>query len=341
MNKTVSEILKILEMKKGRAISGEEIARELNITRSAVWKNIKRLKMEGYKINSTNNKGYELTEENDIFSGESILAEILTGPEIGLETKFKIELREEVGSTNSVLKQKAREGGEEGYILVAKKQTEGRGRLGRSFFSPKKGIYLSFILRPKLAFHESLLLTTIAAVSVCDTIREVTGKEVGIKWVNDVYLDGKKICGILTEAEANVENGFLSYAVVGIGLNLTEPEEGLGEDLKDIAGFLFDKEDAPQGVMTKLTASILRHYFYYYENLSERLFMKVYQENQILVGKEIFVITPDQKKKARVLGVDDEARLMVEYENGEKESLFTGEVSVREVGSEEQNQPKF
>lgn len=341
MNKTAEEILKILEKNKGRAVSGEQIAKDLNLTRSAVWKHINNLKKKGYFIKSTNNRGYELSEETDIFSASGIYDLIKKDSGFSSKLDLKIDVVDEVTSTNTLLKEEARKGASEGRVLVAKKQTEGRGRLGRSFFSPKNGIYMSFILRPKISFRESLLLTTIAAVAVTEAIKEVSGKAVGIKWVNDVYLEGKKVCGILTEAEADVETGSLAYAVVGIGLNLTEPEGGVLEELKEIAGFLYGKEDAPIGLKSKLTAEIIKKYFYYYEKLPKHLFMEEYKKNQILIGKDIFVIEPDRKKKAKVLGVDDEARLMVEYEDGEKESLFTGEVSVREIGTEKMNEPKF
>lgn len=341
MNKTAEEILKILEKNIGRAVSGEQIGEELNLTRSAVWKNINRLKKEGYHILSTNNKGYELSADNDIFTAESIYESIEKEGDFLITTGLDISVMDEVGSTNTLLKEEARKGAKEGRVLVAKKQTEGRGRLGRSFFSPKKGVYLSFILRPNISFRESLLLTTIAAVAVTEAVKEVTGKAAGIKWVNDVYLDGKKICGILTEAEADVENGSLAYAVVGIGINITEPDEGVSDELKDIAGFLYGKEACPKGILAKLTAAVIQKYFYYYERLPNNYFMDVYRKNQILLGKEIYVISSDVKKKAKVLGVDEEARLLVEYEDGKKESLFTGEVSVREVGKEGSNPPIF
>lgn len=341
MNKTALEILKILEESRGEAVSGERIAKMVHITRSAVWKNINSLKKAGFLINSTNNKGYELTAENDIFHETSIYGALsdLKGEKIN--TLLDIEVLEEVTSTNTLLKEEARAGAKEGRVLVAKRQTLGRGRLGRSFFSPKKGIYLSFVLRPAISFRESLLLTTIGAVAVTEAVKEVTGKIAGIKWVNDVYLEDKKICGILTEAEADVENGSLSYAVVGIGLNLTEPDEGLSEELKDVAGFIYGKEDCPKGTMARLVAAILRNYFYYYEKLPEPAFMEAYRNSQILVGKDIFVFSADEKKLATVLGVDDEARLLVKYPDGREEALFTGEVSVREVGKEASNPPQF
>ena len=341
--KTADQVLDLLEKNKGKAISGERIAEVLGISRAAVWKHIKALKEEGYVISSVSNRGYELLETGDVFSTKSIMQE-LTDKENGYNGKIKIEaeVRDEVTSTNALLKDMAAEGADEGRALIAKKQTAGRGRLGRNFFSPKNGIYLSILLKPDMDFREAMLLTTIAAVAVVEAVREVTGKDTGIKWVNDVYLEGKKICGILTEAVTDVENGKLSYAVVGIGVNITRPsDENFPEELRDIAGFIYDGEEPPKGIMSKLTASIIKNYFKYYEKLPEHSFMESYKQHQILLNKKIFVITSESSKNARVKGVDDEARLLVEYEDGKEEALFTGEVSIREVGSEKKNMPKF
>ena len=341
--KTADKILDLLEKNKGKAISGERIAEVLGISRAAVWKHIKALKEEGYEISSVSNRGYELLETGDVFSTKSIMQE-LTDKENGYNGKIKLEaeVRDEVTSTNALLKDMAAEGADEGRALIAKKQTAGRGRLGRNFFSPKNGIYLSILLKPDMDFREAMLLTTIAAVAVVEAVREVTGKDTGIKWVNDVYLEGKKICGILTEAVTDVENGKLSYAVVGIGVNITRPsDENFPEELRDIAGFIYDGEEPPKGIMSKLAASIIKKYFKYYEKLPEHSFMESYKQHQILLNKKIFVITSESSKNARVKGVDDEARLLVEYEDGKEEALFTGEVSIREVGSEKKNMPKF
>ena len=341
--RTEDRVLELLEESRGKAVSGERLAEMLGISRTAVWKHIKALKEKGYEISSGSNRGYELIESIDVFSTKSVMDELAdeaggyTG-RIGIE----IEVRDEVTSTNALLKDMAAKGALEGRVLIAKRQTEGRGRLGRNFFSPKNGIYLSILLRPDMDFREAMLLTTIAAVAVVEAVREVTGRDTGIKWVNDVYLEGRKICGILTEAATDVENGRLSYAVVGIGVNITKPsEEDIPDELKDIAGFIYDDKEPPKGVMSRLSAAIVKHYFNYYEKLPEHSFMESYKKHQILINKDIFVITPEGKKKARAYGVDDEARLLVEYEDGKEEALFTGEVSIREVGNEKKNMPKF
>ncbi len=344
MSSTATEVLKLLRENEGGAISGEKIAKKLGITRSAVWKHIKTLKEEGYEISSTSNKGYELGDTSGVFSARTVSALLNDGrSDREKDVKFDIEVREEVTSTNAVLKEMGNAGAEEGRIIIAKKQTEGRGRLGRKFFSPKNGLYLSILLKPDMDIRESMYLTTIAAVAVVEAIKETAGKEAAIKWVNDVYLAGRKICGILTEAVTDVESGRLSFAVVGIGVNITAPgEESLPEELREIAGFLYEEEEQmPKGFMNSFTAAIIKNYFKYYKCLPEHKFMENYKKYQMLIQKQIFVITPNGKRNASVLGVDDEARLLVEYENGEKEALFTGEVSVREAGAEKKNMPEF
>ena len=341
--RTEDRVLALLEESKGKAISGERMAEVLEISRAAVWKHIKALKEKGYEISSVSNRGYELVNGIDVFSTKSVM-DCLYDKKNGYKGKIRIEaeVRDEVTSTNALLKDMAAKGALEGRVLIAKRQTEGRGRLGRNFFSPKNGIYLSILLRPDMDFREAMLLTTIAAVAVVEAVREVTGRDTGIKWVNDVNLEGRKICGILTEAVTDVESGRLSYAVVGIGVNITKPsEDAFPDELKDIAGFVYDDEEPPKGVMSRLSAAIVKNYFKYYEKLPEHRFMESYKKYQILINKDIFVITPEGKKKARAYGVDDEARLLVEYEEGGSEALFTGEVSVREAGDERKNMPKF
>lgn len=342
MKVTTKDILKLLEQNEGKPVSGESIAKHFGITRGAVWKHIKNLKEEGYNINSASHRGYELRAGMEVLNSLDI-NKYLHDKENGYRGNIEIdiEVRDEVSSTNLILKEKASNGEKEGKILIAKRQKIGRGRLGRKFFSPKNGIYLSFILRPSLALKDSVYLTTIAAVAVVDAINDVTGKQVKIKWVNDIYLDGRKICGILTEGSTDLENGRLSYAVVGIGINISKPEnEKIPDELKDIIGFLCEEEEIRDGLMNRLVAKIIKNYFNYYEALPSKDFMKKYRDYQLLIGKEIFVIRPNEEKKAMVTGLDDEARLLVEFEDGSKEAIFTGEVSVREL-EDIGKKPKF
>ena len=197
-----SRLLELLEQNRGITISGEQMARELDCTRAAVWKAVKALQQEGYEIEAGPNKGYMLSEDNNILAEEGIRP-LLRQPEVYLK------LYQETDSTNRAAKQAAIAGeARHGSVILACGQSCGRGRRGRSFYSPSQaGLYLSVILQPQGNLRESLLLTTEAAVAVYKAIRKVTGIELDIKWVNDLYYKGKKVCGILTEAITDFESG--------------------------------------------------------------------------------------------------------------------------------------
>ena len=188
------EILELLESS-GAPLSGEEMARQLGVSRNAVWKAVQRLREDGYQIEAATNRGYQLVSADNALTPQSV-RRLLEGP----AQSCAIEVRDSVTSTNTVLKSIAEQGGAEGMALIAQQQTQGKGRLGRSFLSPKgTGLYLSVLLRPRFPAEEALSITTAAAVAVAETIDQLTGQQAKIKWVNDVYLRGRKVCGILTE----------------------------------------------------------------------------------------------------------------------------------------------
>ena len=221
-NMTVkSKLLGILEQQKGETLSGEKLAEELHCTRAAIWKAVKALREEGYTIEAGQNKGYMLVKDSHRLSVEAIRP-FLVSPEVYLK------VYQETDSTNRAAKEAAVTGtAGHGGCVVAGKQTAGRGRRGRSFYSPEEaGLYLSVILKPQGSLRESLLLTAEAAVAVYKAVLRVTGISLDIKWVNDLYYHDRKVCGILTEAVTDFESGEIDFAVVGIGLNLYEAAEG-------------------------------------------------------------------------------------------------------------------
>ena len=192
------EVLKELENNKGDYISGGQLADNLGVSRNSVWKAIKALEKSGYEINAIPNKGYCLAEKNDILSSYSI-KQHLKNPHLD------ISVFSSVTSTNTILKEMAEQGAKEGTVIIAEEQTAGRGRTGKQFYSPKgTGIYISILLRPDIPAEESLFLTTSAAVATARAIEDVSDKRALIKWVNDIYLEDKKTCGILTEGAFNV-----------------------------------------------------------------------------------------------------------------------------------------
>ena len=223
-----SKLLGILEQQKGETLSGEKLAEELHCTRAAIWKAVKSLREEGYTIEAGQNKGYMLVKDSHRLSMEAIQP-FLVSPEVYLK------VYQEIDSTNRAAKEAAVTGlAGHGGCVVAGKQTAGRGRRGRSFYSPEEaGLYLSVILKPRGSLKESLLLTAEAAVAVYKAVLRTTGISLGIKWVNDLYHNEKKVCGILTEAVTDFESGDIDFAVVGIGLNLYEPCMRTGKRQQD------------------------------------------------------------------------------------------------------------
>lgn len=244
--------------------------------------------------------------------------------------------KDTVTSTNTVLKEMAESGAAEGTVVAAKMQTAGKGRLGRSFFSPDSGsIYMSILVRPRFDPDKATLLTTAAAVAVAFAVEEVTGKEAGIKWVNDIYFNDKKVCGILTEGQINPESGALEYAIVGIGINLYDPEGGFPAELPN-AGSVFGRVNADDAIRQRVIDKVLEVFDRYYAQLPFPAFLSEYKNRSFLIGKRVLVhknikLHPEKDNEAIpaiVLDVDEKLRLVVRYDDGKTEGLSTGEVSV-------------
>ena len=202
-------------------ISGAELARWLGVSRTMVWKGIEQLRAEGYGIESVTNRGYRLLPEHDVLSAREIALRLTT-------PGLRLRVYPSVTSTNTILKNMAAAGEPEGAVAVAGEQTAGRGRMGRSFYSPPgTGLYLSILLRPGIPAEETTPVTACAAVAVAESIEELSGEPAQIKWVNDVYVRGKKVCGILTEASIDCETRIADYLVVGIGVNTAPSPPGI------------------------------------------------------------------------------------------------------------------
>lgn len=244
-----------------------------------------------------------------------------------LKDKIKIKVLEKTTSTNTIIRQRADES-PEGLVVVAEEQSEGRGRLGRSFFSPGgTGLYISLLLRPEIEPSEAVMITTAAAVAVCEALEKAGADTPQIKWVNDVFVGNKKVCGILTEASFNPESRKLQYAVLGVGINMYEPEGGFPEEIKDIAGSVFS--ETRENLRDMVTAYFLNSFMEYYYNISQKEFLKKYTEKCFVLGKEINVICGDCVRGAKALSLDESLGLNVEYDNGEKAVLSSGEISIR------------
>lgn len=316
-----SRLLELLEQNRGITISGEQMGRELDCTRAAVWKAVKALQQEGYEIEAGPNKGYMLSEDNNILAEEGIRP-LLRQPEVYLK------LYQETDSTNRAAKQAAIAGeAGHGSVILACGQSCGRGRRGRSFYSPSQaGLYLSVILQPQENLRESLLLTTEAAVAVYKAVRKITGIELDIKWVNDLYYKGKKVCGILTEAITDFESGEIQYAVVGIGLNLYEEEGGYPPELRGIAGGLYRNQREAEGVnRNRLAAEIVNCLL---DETRELKLLPEYLSRNIVPGHRIQILDGKQSRSAYALAICQDGRLKVRERDGSESFLSYGEVSV-------------
>lgn len=299
-----------------KTISGEDLANNLNISRNAVWKSINSLRQEGYEIEATTNKGYMLSQNNKRISEYGIKKH--------LKNEINIKIYDEVSSTNTLAKSLAENGESENTLVIARKQTNGRGRMGKSFFSPDStGIYMSLILRPQLSPDKTAFITTAAAVAVSEAIDSICKVKTQIKWVNDIFLNNKKICGILTEGSVNFETGFTDYAVLGIGINLYTKTNDFPEELKDIAGSIFQKP-CNAAVAEKLIADIINRLFSFSDITG---FMEIYRQKSFLTGKTVNFKRGDEVFAARVVDIDNNAHLVVERLNGKIEKLFSGEVT--------------
>lgn len=325
------QILALFEENKGHYFSGEELAGRLSVSRAAVWKAVKTLRSEGYAIDAVTNKGYCLSVNTDILSPQGIRKYLQEA-----YRELELLVLPTASSTNAVVKERANSGCGEGLLVVSNEQTEGKGRRGRSFFSPgKTGIYMSLLLRPKhFTANQAAQITTMAAVAMCEAIEEVSGEQAGIKWVNDIFVRGKKVCGILTEASLDMESGLLEYAVLGAGVNVYSPGDGFPEEIKEVAGAVF--ENTGDDRKNRLTAAFLNHFMTYYEaenGAAKRndtaAYIEKYQARSMAVGKEIVVLSGEQGRNAFAYGVDEECRLLVRYEDGQTDRLSCGEISIR------------
>ena len=321
------QVLKILEEQKGNRISGTALARQLNVSRNAVWKAVKSLQDAGYAISAVTNKGYCLQLENDILSVQSIAKYL--HPE---RRNLHLEVHKTIDSTNNKAKEYAARGMAEGTVVIAEEQTAGRGRMGRSFYSPpESGVYISVLLRPGCKAQEALYITTAMAVAAAQAIEEVSGYPAEIKWVNDVFCHGKKVCGILTEASVNVENEMLEYAVAGIGINVRTPKQRFPDALEQVAGSVFPEgEDVNGEARSRIAAGVLNHFWQYYEHLAEHTFMEEYRRRSFLLGKRVQTVSQPPVTGVAV-EINDSGHLVIKREDGMLITLNSGEVSVRPV----------
>ena len=314
------DILSVLLENRGSAVSGEQLAQRFGVSRAAVWKAIAALKAEGNRIEAGSRRGYCLTADSDALSKTSLLPFLSEDSRV----RERLTVLPECTCTNDLARILAQEGAPSGTAVVAESQTQGRGRRGHTFYSPRGGIYLSMVLRPTLPLEDTTRLTMAAAVAVCQAVQEVCDRELAIKWVNDLYWQGRKVGGILTEAAADLEGGTLDYAVVGVGLNV-HLDQPLPPALRERAGALY--EEKPDGECRSRLAAALLQRLDGIEDQPE-MALEEYRARSFLPGRDIEVLSGRRTGRARALDITPAGGLLVQYPDGEQAILLSGAVRV-------------
>ncbi len=317
MNSVKEKMRALLFARAGSPVSGEEAAGQLGVSRAAVWKAMEALRAEGLPIEAGRGRGYSLSPQSDILCEEALRPWL---PEAA------IRVLEETDSTNREAKRWALEGAPHGALVVAERQSAGRGRLGRSFASPPGGLYMSLVLRPEAQQPGLGLLTAATAVAVCRAAAALCERELSIKWVNDLFYEGKKCCGILTEGVAGLECGGFDYLVTGIGINFSTKEADFPKELRPVAGSLFPAA-APPVTRARLAAQIRQNLLDGFEKLADKTFLEEYRRRNFVPGHRVQVLAREPYE-AEALLIDDEARLVVRSKAHGTEALSAGEVSV-------------
>ena len=325
---TKQDVLRLLYSTVDRPLSGQDIAEQLNISRTAVWKAIQQLKKDGYEITSSTKVGYQLSRQTDLLTLEGIrthLGEALQD--------WDIQVFETTTSTNDLAKTYGASGSRVPTFFIAEEQTAGRGRLGRTFLSPpKSGLYMSICIFPEGDLDSISLITCATAVAATRAVESFIHEKIGIKWVNDLYYHDKKIAGILTEAVTNIEAQKVDALIVGMGINLHIDDAIIPEDLKPIIGSLFSPQEIPDGFSrNEFVARFLKEWNHCYEdiNAGKRDFMEEYKDHSIIVGKKVNVISGMKTYPATAKSVDNNGHLIVQTDDGAIHSLSYGEVSIR------------
>lgn len=326
-NMSVKEaLLKTLAENKESYSSGAALAGKLGVSRNAVWKAVKSLEADGYSIESVTSKGYRLSADNNRLSEKFISAK-LTAKSLGKS----IKVYDEIDSTNSAAKEMGTAGAAHGTVIIAEKQTMGRGRLGRTFVSPSgTGLYMSIIIRPEINLEDAGFITSTAAVAVAEAVEKLIDREVQIKWVNDLYMNERKICGILTEASLGLEMKSLDMAVIGIGINVRSVKDVMPEELSSIATSIEDETGIAVD-RNELCAEVLNRLEYWLDKIESHEFLFEYRRREYLTGKLITANVGGETLVGNALGIDNNANLMIELPDGEIRHLGSGEASLCRV----------
>jgi BirA family biotin operon repressor/biotin-[acetyl-CoA-carboxylase] ligase len=312
-------VLSLLIQHLGRSVSGEELASLLGVSRTAVWKQVRALRRLGVEI-EVDRRGYRLLRMPDLLMESEIRAKLST-------RRFgrRLHLHQRVTSTNDLAKELARSGEEEGSVVVAEEQTRGRGRVGRSWLSPRGGLWFSLILRPSIAPQEAPRITLIFGAAVAKTLRRLYHVDANIKWPNDVLIREKKVCGILTEVEAELD--VLTFLVAGVGINANNSTEAFPEEIREGATSL--KEELGRSVdRNELLAELLNEFERSYEvflKSGRGSLMIDWQDLCSTLGRRVRILTPRATIEGEAVGIDEEGALLVRTREGERRRVLYGE----------------
>ena len=311
-----NEIAAMLEQKRGQTISGQELADTLGVSRAAVWKAVEQLREEGYHITAGRNRGYILENETDVLTAEGI--------RLNLPERYRnnnVEVFRTVDSTNTAAKAAVLRGCAHGTIIAANEQTAGRGRFGKPFYSPMDtGLYMSVILKPQKPLSDCFFITAAAACAITGSIEEEYGISAGVKWVNDIFYRGRKVCGILTEAISDFESGMAEVVIVGIGVNISTSE--FPQEIGGVAGSL--------GIFAernRLCADIASRLLDNTASDDTAALMEEYRRRSLVIGRDIAYQQDGRTFTGRALEIDDSGRLIIDTGSGTA-ALRSGEISI-------------
>lgn len=307
-----------LESNRESVISGQAVATKYGVSRNAVCKAIKALKNEGYEIEATTNRGYKLSSDSDLISKEGI--------ESNLSKKYKnldIVFADKMDSTNNEAKRQIISQNNRNLLVVTNEQTNGRGRRGKEFFSPRSGAYMTLVIHPNVAINQSICVTSAAAVATVKAIKELTEKKPQIKWVNDIYLDDKKLAGILTEAVSDYEDGFVSNVLIGIGINFKSC--AVPKEIEDKVAFL----DSDGLKRNKLIALITENLLEITNDLTDLSFFDEYRKLSIVIGKKIIFEENGKMVECEAVDIDNNGELIVKLLSGKLRKLNSSRVSIK------------
>lgn len=320
-----NEILRLLKTS-DTYISGQQLCGYFKVSRTSVWKVMEQLKKEGYEIEAVRNRGYRLFSSPDVISEAEIKS--LLGTEWAGR---KVVYYDETDSTNNRAKDSGEKNGAHGTLFIADKQNAGKGRRGRAWESPSgKSIYMTILLRPQITPDKAPMLTLIMGLSVAEGIRKVSGAETEIKWPNDIVMNKKKVCGILTEMATEME--YVNYVVIGVGINVNQ--EYFSEGIKEIATSLYE-ETGTVYQRSELIAAVLERFEKNYEMFLETgdlsAVRKAYDSILVNRGQEVKVLEPGNEYRAVAEGINKNGELIVRLSDGRQKNIFAGEVSVRGI----------